>query len=260
MSEIYARELGVAQGIARQAGEIMLRYFDGDQQPKVKEDGSPVTIADTEINRMVIERLQGAFPQDGVIGEEESTSDYGLGRKWLCDPIDGTRAYVWSLPMSMFSLGLVVDGVPQLGVAYDPYLQKMYRAVRGQGSFCNDQRIHVSSVEELSKSTIAISSNVKNLVVENPERIARLASAGAYLSVLHSAVYKSVLVARGTYAGYVEESVGPHDMAAVHVIVEEAGGSVTDLRGDMLRYDQPFKGAVVSNGIIHDELVNIVNK
>ena len=94
----------------------MRQYFDIDQEGEWKDDGTPVTIADTAINRLVIERIVEAFPEDGVIGEEESNTEYGMGRKWFCDPIDGTKAYTWGVATAMFSLGLVVDGVPVAGV------------------------------------------------------------------------------------------------------------------------------------------------
>ncbi len=107
---MYTQELDVAKKISKQSGTIMLEYFDGDQQRKMKQDGSPVTVADTAINAMVIAELSKAFPGDIVIGEEESTGGYGLGRRWFCDPIDGTKAFTWGVPTAMFSLGLVVDG------------------------------------------------------------------------------------------------------------------------------------------------------
>jgi fructose-1,6-bisphosphatase/inositol monophosphatase family enzyme len=94
MEHDYSTELAVAKSIARQAGALMLRYFDGDdKQTERKRDNSPVTIADKEINRLVIDELQKHF-SDGIIGEEESTAEYGTGRRWICDPIDGTKGYV----------------------------------------------------------------------------------------------------------------------------------------------------------------------
>lgn len=107
------RELEVAKSIALKAGEVMRQYFYDGQQKVIKDDGTPLTIADTTINRMVIEKLAKEFPEDGTIGEEESTTDYGQGRKWICDPIDGTKAYTWGVPTAMFSLALVVDGAPK---------------------------------------------------------------------------------------------------------------------------------------------------
>ncbi|MBU6501056.1 MAG: hypothetical protein KGJ89_02930 [Patescibacteria group bacterium] len=117
----YTKELFAAKDIAKEAGVIMRKYFDEDQHIEIKKDNTQVTIADKLINSLVIQRLAKAFPSDGVIGEEESTAEYGGGRKWFCDPIDGTAAYIWGVPTAMFSLGLVLDGRPVIPSAH--YLQ-----------------------------------------------------------------------------------------------------------------------------------------
>ncbi len=253
----YSKELEAAKKIALLAGEIMLKYFDvDDQKVQTKADNTPVTIADVLINEMVIKELSRRFPEDGIIGEEKSTSEYGMGRKWLCDPIDGTLAYVWGTPTSMFSLALVLDGKPVMGVAYDPFLNKIYYAVRGNGSFCNDKAIHVSD-QGLEKSRIAITSSIFS--IPGLTYLPRLKEVGARCATFSGAVYKSCLVAKGKFAAYIEHGVGCHDMAAVHVIVEEAGGKITGLKGETLDYSRPFKGAIVSNSKIHDQLVEVVN-
>jgi fructose-1,6-bisphosphatase/inositol monophosphatase family enzyme len=250
--EDLSRELSVAKDIARCAGAIMLQYFRVENGEEQKDDGSPVTIADKTINRMVIEKLGKNFA-DVVIGEEESTGEYGAGRRWICDPIDGTKAYVWGVPTAMFSLGLAVDGISTLGVAYDPFLDSMYEAVRGNGSYCNGKQIHVSQ-KKLTEGYVAITSS--------PEKTIRYAACanyliehGARLAAFSGAVYKMCLVAHGSFLGYLEEGVNAHDTAAAHVIVEEAGGKVTGINGEMLNYSKPFRAAIVSNGIVHDQLV-----
>src|SRR5579859_356933 len=93
-TKILAEELAFEKKLAEEAGEIMLRFFDGEQQKHIKEDNTPVTIADTKINEMVIEEITKRFPRDIVVGEEKSTGIYGVGRRWICDPIDGTAAYI----------------------------------------------------------------------------------------------------------------------------------------------------------------------
>lgn len=138
------RELLAATNIAREAGRIMRKYFEDGPPVEQKLDGSLITEADIEINRFVIRGLNRRF-DDGVIGEEERTADYGDGRRWICDPIDGTRAFTWGLPTAMFSTALVIDGAPVLGVAYDPFLDRLYEAVSGNGSSCNGKKIEVSS-------------------------------------------------------------------------------------------------------------------
>lgn len=252
----YADELRVAQAIARRAGVTMLKYFDGDQQVEHKSDGSPVTVADTTINRMVIEELAKAFPDDGVIGEEESNAEYGMGRKWFCDPIDGTKAYVWGTPTSMFSLALVVDGVSVVGVAYDPFLDRMYSGVKGRGSDCNGQRLQVNG-DVLPGGLVAVTSDVE-LIASGLPSVKRLADKGARLPTFSGAVYKAVLVARGRFAGYVESKTNAHDVAAVDVIVTEAGGKATGLDGRPFDYTKPFRGMIVSNGLVHDDIVESV--
>ncbi len=251
---MYETELKIAKDIALKAGKIMLEYFDGDQGLEHKDiaGATEVTIADKKINSMVIKELSKHF-DDGIIGEEESTSDYGSGRKWICDPIDGTRAFVIGIPSATFSLALVVDGVPIIGVAYDPFLDKLYWATKGQGSFCNGKPLAVSG-NKLRGHYVLMPSNPKKIIADT-KLINNLLETGARLDSIYGAVYKSCLVARGRAVGYLEKLVNPHDIAAVHVIVEEAGGKVTGYDGRELDYTKPFKGAILSNKVCHDELV-----
>ncbi len=253
----YTHELEAARSIAKKAGLVMLEYFDGDQQTEMKNDGSPVTVADKLINSMVIAELAKTFPADIVIGEEESTGDYGMGRRWFCDPIDGTKAYTWGTPTAMFSLGLVVDGQPVMGVTYDPFLDKMYWAEIGHGAFCNDESLRVSSLN-LEKGILAIASNAREIRHELGW-LDRIFEMNVQTATFSGAVYESVLAARGKFVGYTERLVNGHDMAAAQVIITEAGGRVTDMNGNAYDYSKPFKGTIVSNGVVHDELVAIIS-
>lgn len=249
----FSEELAAAKGIAQQAGEIILKYFNEDQHVERKEDDSPVTIADKLVNQLVIDELAKHF-DDAVLGEEKSTGEYGMGRRWVCDPIDGTKAYVWGLPTAMFSLALVVDGEPVLGVAFDPFLGRLYEAVLGSGSFCNGTQLRVSK-QTLQEGYTAVTSNVER-VAHDPSAILRLEAKGARFAAFSGAVYKMCLIAQGKLLGYAESHMNAHDIAAAHVIVEEAGGTVTALDGSKLSYLSPFKGGILSNGIIHSDLVD----
>ncbi len=250
----------VAKKLALAAGRVMLKYFDIDQHVKRKADNSPVTIADTLINEIVIKELQKQFPLDGIIGEERSTSTYGGGRKWICDPIDGTAGYVWGTPTAMFSLGLVVDGKPVLGVAYDPFLKRMYHGIHKKGAYCNDKKIKVSK-SGLDKGVMALSSSLRKVVTAEYIKYADLLKKeGVLFATFSGAVYKSILVAKGKFVGYVEQGLSPYDVAAAQVIVEEAGGKVTGLIGEKLDYSKVFKGAVISNGKVHKKLIEILKR
>jgi len=257
MSE-FSKELDLAKKIAQQAGEIMLKYFTDEVVVERKNDDSPVTQADIEINRLVIEELGKQF-NDGVIGEEESTAEYGMGRKWICDPIDGTRAFTWGLPTAMFSLGLAIDGIPIVGVAYDPFLGLLYEATQGGDSLCNGKPIHVSSVE-IAGSSIAVSGSPERLLQDSSQAalLTRLVEKRARIVGFSGSVYRACLVARGRLAGYVEKDINTHDLAAVEVIIKEAGGMITDFEGKQLNYSNAFKGAVISNSIVHTDLLECV--
>ncbi|HEX5797251.1 MAG TPA: inositol monophosphatase [Candidatus Saccharimonadales bacterium] len=256
---MYQQELKVAKLIAEKAGKIMLEYFDGEQELEHKPDpaeASEVTIADKKINSLVIAELSKHF-DDGVIGEEESTSEYGPGRKWFCDPIDGTKAFVIGVPTAMFSLGLVVDGSPVLGVAYDPFLDRLYWGIKGQGSYCNEEKL-AASKHGVNGHYVVVSSAMEK-AVKKPHLIENLSAAGAKIDAVYGAVFKSCLVAHGRVVGYFEEDINAHDIAAVQVVVEEAGGRVTAYDGKELDYTKPFKGAVISNGTAHAALLKCIN-
>lgn len=257
MENSYKKELLVAKKIAYASGRVMRRYFlANDQGKEIKKDNSLVTVADKKINSLVIKEISRNF-DDGVIGEEKSSTKYGMGRRWFCDPIDGTKAFVWGTPTAMFSLALVVDGKPVLGVAYDPFLDMLYEAVQGCGSYCNRKRIHVSD-KGLSGEHVAVTSSLRK-VLKNFRPISSLIREGVRVATFSGAVYKACLVARGKFVGYFEAGVNAHDMAAVHVIVKEAGGKCTRYDGTEPDYSAPFKSAVISNRKVHKKLVEIAN-
>ena len=205
----------------------------------------------------MIKELSKNF-DDVIIGEEESTGVYGMGRRWFCDPIDGTRAFIWGTPTAMFSLGLVIDGIPVLGVVYDPFLDKLYEGRVDQGSFCNGMPLKVSN-NKLDGGIVAVSSTVSRLLNRKSNYLNSLINQGVEFASFSGAVYKACLVARGKFIGFFGEGVVAHDMAAVQVVVEESGGKITDFNGNKLDYSKPFKGVIVSNGIVHDKLIKSIN-
>lgn len=249
--------LEFAKRLALDAGEIMLRYFLHTER-EWKQDQTPVTIADTTINRMVIERIAESFPDHSVLGEEES--DMKDSRyTWVCDPVDGTMPYSHGLPLSCFSLALCVDGVPQVGVVYDPFMKRLFYGAVGLGSFCNDEKMHVNT-SGLEKALIAADAFPSSMPVINAgvEVIDTLIKHKAKVVTFWGIVLPTALVAQGQLTAAMLNVPYPQDPAAVKVLIEEAGGKVTDLYGNDQRYDQPTRGFIASNGVIHDQLVKIV--
>ncbi len=152
----------------------------------------------------------------------------------------------------MFSLALVVDGESVVGVSYDPFLDKMYMGKIGEKSYCNDTILSVSNLD-FTSGVFAVTGNVKALL--DSRYVQCMINDNVRLACFSGAVYKSCLVARGRFIGFADSAVNVHDMAAVQVIVEGAGGKVTGMKGETLDYSKPFKGAAVSNGITHNKII-----
>lgn len=255
---MYDKELEFAKTLAKEAGAIMRQYFGFDLKHEWKSDNTPLTEADTSINSLVIQRITENFSGDGVYGEEESFTT-GSERLWVCDPVDGTMAFSHGLQISTFSLALVVDGVPMVGVIYDPFMDRMFYAQKNGGSFCNDSPIHVSdqTMQNAFINLEAFPSPSGKKGIVDLDASALLRSKGAHTTCLWSAIITFALVAAGQYTAALFNISHIHDAAAAKVIIEEAGGKATDLFGNDQRYDRPTNGFIASNGVIHDELVRL---
>lgn len=252
----YKNELEFAKNMASVAGEIMKKYYRIDQGVEIKEDSTPVTIADKEINDLLIESVKKEFPEHGVLGEEASWNE-DREKLWVCDPIDGTPAFIYHVPTFMFSLALVVDGKPILGLAFNAMTGDVYQALKGQGALLNNETINVSNRKWADNARLAGSSDG---AVDGISSVPVLKEQGIRIINSFGAVFKGCLIAEGSLDGRVFVHNGAHDIAAVKLIIEEAGGKVTDLGGNEQRYDQDINGAVMSNGLIHDELVKLVKE
>lgn len=253
---MYSKELTIMQEIAREAGEIMRHFLFGDQEARQKSDQTPLTIADTTINRLVIEKLHAAFPNDTIIGEEQSfISPANTTRVWFCDPIDGTQAYVIGSPTAMFSLALTVDGRPVVGLALDPFLGREYTAQKGEGAFCNQQPISVSE-DTLAGGFVGVFSSPLRLFEER-EIITALAQQGARFAGYSSIVHKACRVAEGRFVAALEPMASRYDAAAIDLIVHEAGGSVTRLDGQLIDYRSEIQGILVMNHATRPSLLHL---
>lgn len=258
----FDTELKFAKTLAHEAGDIMRANYRNAGEITIKSDQTPVSEVDHKINRLVIERVSAAFPKDGVLGEEASMYT-NRQRLWVCDPIDGTIAFLRHSPTSTFMLALVVDGQPQLGVILNPWTQELFWAAQGQGAWCNEQRIHVSNRGKKPSDRVAIagaSSSMSASKLEQPESLAMLRERGWRTFNLSGIGQKGIMVADGGLDGVVFGLPNAYDVAAIYPIVTEAGGKVTDLAGRPQRYDGSTGGAIITNGVIHDELLHIVRK
>ncbi|MDB5160652.1 MAG: Inositol-phosphate phosphatase [Candidatus Saccharibacteria bacterium] len=252
--------LEFAKDLAKEAGSIMYENFLTNPAKEWKEDRTPLTFTDTQINRLVIERISASFPDHSVLGEEES-HNLGGEMTWVCDPVDGTMAFSHGLPISTFSLALTRAGKPIVGVVYDPYIKRLFWASKGEGAFLNGDQIHVSQSESLENTLIdleAIGESGQPVIKLKPDFLPALTALGANSTRLWSVILPSVLVASGQFSATLFVHTKPEDGASIKIIVEEAGGKVTDLFGREQRYDQPTNGFLASNGKIHQQLLNLI--
>lgn len=242
--------LEFATTLAREAGTVIKDNFAIGMQKEWKSDDTPVTITDHAINKTVINAVKKTYPNMSLLGEEDSFMVEGAEYTWVCDPVDGTIPFSHGVPTCMFSLALVKDGVPLLGVLYEPFLGRMFTAEKGKGAFLNNKPINVSKVKSFNRSIVSAT---------EPGAYKAFAEAGSRVMSLLSYCYVSSLVASGELSTAVAWTwAGPWDVAAVKVIVEEAGGRVTDLDGNEQRYDKPINGAVATNGILHSGALKII--
>lgn len=241
--------------LARSAGEIIRDNFSLGMKKEWKENNTPLTVTDTQINSLVIKKIKESFPDHSILGEEGSSlqeSDY----MWVCDPIDGTLSFSHGIPISTFSLALTQKGISILGVVYDPFMDRLFFAEKGKGAFLNDNPIHVSTKGNLATAVVDIEAQRPSQYNLDALRIA-LDKKSVVLMSLRAAIYAGMLIAAGATDGLLFAYDTVWDAAATKVIVEEAGGICTDMQGNDQRYDKPMHGFIASNGAIHSQLVEM---
>ncbi len=237
----------------------MTQSFTLGMKKQWKPDDSPVTETDLAINRMLITAVREHFPTHAVLAEEESAPVAGAEYVWVCDPIDGTIPFSHGSPTFVYSLALVHHGASILGVVYDPILDRMVVAERGKGAYLNAQRLKASTADSLKNTPVGVGWG-KNSPYALSGVSNALTNQGAYPMNFGSITYMGMLVAIGEFTATIFGGRRSHDTAALKIIVEEAGGKVTDLSGNEQRYDQNIRGHIASNGTLHKELVDLVKK
>ncbi len=249
---MYEHELAFAKGLADRAGEIGMGLFLGDELDiRHKADRTVVTRADTSIEAMVRHEVAATFPGDHVLGEEEGGGDRAAGRVWIVDPIDATANYARGIPIWATLIALQVDGELALGLVNAPAIGERYDAVRGGGARMNGRAIGVSTIGDLSDAQL-FHAGLKTWLSEprNDDALGLLAQAARTRGL--GDFWGHTLVARGAGEAMIEPQLNIWDYAAFQVVVEEAGGRVTQLDGSPTRDG----GSVVSsNGVLHDEIL-----
>jgi len=223
------KEIELATVAAQKAAEVALRCQHGIRAEK-KSDDSPVTEADRECERLIAGMLQDAFPEDGILGEEGARAESRSGRRWIVDPIDGTRDYVRGNPLWANLIALEVDHDVVAGVVNLPELGLLYKAGRGSGAFCNDSPIRASSITSIAEAVLCCNGLNKLEGVRFRDRLLDWMAPFWSIRALGGAA-DAMMVASGQAEIWIEPSASPWDFAPLKIIVEEAGGVFLNLDG-----------------------------
>ncbi len=252
-------ERRVAIDAACAAGRLLMAELLRPRRIAYK--GTPtnlVTEMDARAEELIVDRLLAAFPDDGILAEERGAQAGRSGRRWIIDPLDGTTNYAHGLPVYAVSIGLVVERRVELGVVYDPSQDELYVGERGHGATVNDRSLAVSATATLDRSLLATGfpSNIRETRDTNLREYAAFAVRCRGVRRMGSATLDLAWLAAGRFDAFWELSLGPWDVAASSLFIEEAGGRITDLTGGPLDLDAP--AVVASNGRIHEAVLAVL--
>jgi len=249
-SELLAR----MTAISREAGRLIMTYFERRIGYEYKGDVDLVTEADRASEKLIVERIRQHFPSHDIVGEEGTRKDTGSDYRWYVDPLDGTTNFAHGYPVFCVSLGVEgTDGIVA-GVLYDPTRDELFAAEKGSGASLNGRPIQVSKTKKLSESLLATGfPSHKRHKNPNIHFYHQLTLRSHGLRRAGSAALDLANVASGRYDGFWEFNLNPWDTAAGVLLVTEAGGTVSRFDGSPWRIDS--SETLASNGILHNELM-----
>ncbi len=254
--------LNVAIEAAKKAGAFLKQNVGKirDIQLKEGQERNLVTEIDKKSEKLIIEMIKRHYPQHEILAEESGHEKKKSDYRWIIDPLDGTTNFTHGLPIFCVTIALEHKGKIICGTIYDPNLDELFAAERGKGAHLNGKRIKVSKTSSLAKSLLV--TGFPYNIVENPhhavEHFVDFLMKGQAVRRMGSAAIDLAYVAAGRYDGFWEVALNPWDMAAGALIVEEAGGTLSDFAG------KPFsiyeKEIVASNTKVHDEMIEVLQR
>ena len=240
-----------AVDLSWKAGRRTLAYFQAGVAAEEKDDGTPVTLADREAERVLREGVHERFPNDTLVGEEYGEDQGNSSRTWVFDPIDGTKGFVHGVPLYSVLVAMVEDGRPKIGVIHLPGLGETVYAFEGGGCWWNGRRARVSTVDRVDQSLVLCSDFPGQEQENTPERLYDKAR----LRRTWGDAYGYAMVATGRAEIMVDPVVAPWDVAAIPPILQEAGGRFSAFDGDP---SYEAGSGIGTNGLVHDEVLELV--
>jgi histidinol-phosphatase len=241
--------------LADQADRISMRHFRRDLRIDRKPDRSYVTQADTEIEKMLRDAIQRRYPGHGVLAEEFGDRSANQNTRWIIDPIDATHSYMRGVPVFATLLALERNGTLELGVISAPAMRERWHAIRGGGAWAGKRRLHVSEIAQLEDAQVFYASRTAFKAVGREHGFDAVIDV-AWRDRGFGDFWGYMLLAEGAGEAMIEPELYSWDLAAPLIIVEEAGGRLTDFTG---RRTYAGGNAVASNGRLHDVILQRLN-
>jgi fructose-1,6-bisphosphatase/inositol monophosphatase family enzyme len=243
------------QTTANKATELIRSCFDAPLEVSYKEDGTPVTPIDKVVDYMVLSSVQSTFPDYGYLGEETG-GEVSSERFWVCDPLDGTKAYINGIPLATFSLSLVEDKEIVVSIIHDPFTDRSLLAAKGEGAWMNGRQLRVSEQQTLRAADVHMSWGDEGYI----HRLSTLRKLGAKVIKMDANIYIGMLIAMGKFDGDIFTGDSLWDIAPQSLAVREAGGIATTLDGNDIPVTKSVNGLILSNGYLHHKLLEIVQE
>lgn len=247
-------ELKVAIAAAKAGAKVAIKYFNRNPKVTVKPDNSPVTQADKEAQQAIINVINNHFPGSKFLAEEAKATKVA-GDFWVIDPIDGTKNFIRGLPFWGVEIAFVKDNQIVVGVTYSPCFDELLYAEKSQGAYINGKRVSVSKIKRLSEAFL-VHGTVSYFDKTGPNLLQLFDK--VYRERGYADFYGYGLVAQGKVDIMMDARNGPWDIAPVKIIIEEAGGKVTNFQGQDWQLTDTT--AVATNGLLHDQIIKILNK
>lgn len=250
----------LAARVARKAGQVLQKRLGRTKRIDYKGAVNLVTEMDFLSEKIIVSEIRKQYPDHGFLAEEKAREQTLSPYRWIIDPLDGTTNYAHGYPVYGVSIALERQGEIVLGVVYDPSRDELFVAQKGKGARLNGRRIRISSVRELSRSLLATGFpyDLRDNPVNNFDHFQNFAYRVHAVRRSGSAALDLCYVAAGRFEGFWEMKLGPWDLAAGTLMVQEAGGKVSDFQGRPLGLDGSY--VLASNGQIHGEMIKVLKK
>ena len=250
----------VAIDTALKAGDYIRKNIGKAKDVRYKGEINIVTDIDKKAENIIVNTIRKAYPSHNFLAEEETYTKRNLDFTWIIDPLDGTTNFLHGYPVFCVSIALEYKGKFLIGVVYDPTRNELFYAEKGKGAFLNKKKIHTSGVNNIKKALLStgFAYDVKRTLNNNINNFAKFIKASQAVRRAGSAAIDLCYVACGRFDGFWELGLHPWDSAAASLIIEEAGGKVTQFDGS--KYSIYDKEILASNSKIHSQMLKILSK